>query len=149
MLWQYRTVLFEFTKDGLLGDRYVDDEEMESTLNTLGRQAWEVVSVSLLQDGLLAILKRPLDEQLPPDPMPVRGRERVEIAPELCPDEPAFTNSIKPTIHSDLSPVALRNPVVDESETSDPFPPRRTFERPLRTRKETEDDDFIGGIRIA
>ena len=26
MLWKYRTILFELTKDGLLGDRYVDDE---------------------------------------------------------------------------------------------------------------------------
>ena len=60
MLWQYRTVLFEFTKDGILGDRYVDDEEMEKTLNQLGRQSWELVNVSLLQDGLLAILKRPV-----------------------------------------------------------------------------------------
>ena len=29
MLWEYKTMLFEFTKDGLLRDRYVDDEEME------------------------------------------------------------------------------------------------------------------------
>ena len=44
MLWQYRTILFEFTKDGLLGDKYVDDEEMENTLNQLGGQAWELVT---------------------------------------------------------------------------------------------------------
>ena len=62
MLWQYRTNLFEFTKDGLLGDKYVDDEEMEKTLNELGGQEWELVSVSLLQDGLLVFLKRPMLE---------------------------------------------------------------------------------------
>ncbi len=57
MAWQYRTILFEFTKDGLLGDKYVDDEEVEKTLNELGAQGWELVNVVLLQDGLLAFLK--------------------------------------------------------------------------------------------
>ena len=60
MLWKYRTILFELTKDGLLGDRYVDDEEMEKTLNEMGALGWELVNVTLLQDGLLAILKRPV-----------------------------------------------------------------------------------------
>ena len=59
MIWEYKTVLFEFSKDGLLSDRYVDDEEMERLLNQLGQQGWDLVSVSLLQDGLLAFLKRP------------------------------------------------------------------------------------------
>ena len=45
MLWKYRTILFEFTKDGLLGDRYVDDEEMERSLNELGALGWELVNV--------------------------------------------------------------------------------------------------------
>ena len=62
MLWQYRTMLFEFTKDGLLGDKYVDDEEMEKTLNQLGGKGWELVSVTLLQDGVLAFLKKPVQE---------------------------------------------------------------------------------------
>lgn len=57
MAWRYRTILFEFTKDGLLGDKYVDDEEVEKTLNELGAQCWELVNVVLLQDGLLAFLK--------------------------------------------------------------------------------------------
>ena len=62
MQWEYKTMLFEFTKDGLLRDRYVDDEEMEENLNQLGRQGWELVNVSLLQDGLFAFLKRPVAE---------------------------------------------------------------------------------------
>lgn len=59
MIWEYKTVLFEFSKDGLLSNRYVDDEELERNLNQLGQQGWELVSVALLQDGLLAFLKRP------------------------------------------------------------------------------------------
>ncbi|HFQ89738.1 MAG TPA: DUF4177 domain-containing protein [Desulfobulbus sp.] len=62
MRWQYRTILFEFQKDGLLGDRYLDDEEIDKTLNRQGRNGWELVNVALLQEGLLAFLKRPAGE---------------------------------------------------------------------------------------
>lgn len=58
MIWQYRTIIFEFAKDGLLGERYVDDEEMENTLNEQGGMGWELVSAVMVQDGVLAVLKR-------------------------------------------------------------------------------------------
>jgi hypothetical protein len=58
--WQYRTILFEFRKDGLLGDKYIDDEEVESLLNEQGTTGWELVNVSTIQEGLLAFCKRPL-----------------------------------------------------------------------------------------
>ena len=59
MMWQYRTIIFEFAKDGLLGERYIDDEEMENTLNEQGSMGWELVSAVMVQDGVLAVLKRP------------------------------------------------------------------------------------------
>lgn len=59
MRWQYRTVVFEFQKDGLLGDRFIDDEEVENTLNEQGRAGWELVSATMVQEGLLTLLKRP------------------------------------------------------------------------------------------
>ncbi|WP_028585521.1 hypothetical protein [Desulfogranum mediterraneum] len=58
MIWQYRTIVFEFAKDGLLGDRYLDDESMEKTLNEQGGMGWELVNVVMIQEGLLAVLKR-------------------------------------------------------------------------------------------
>ena len=57
--WHYRTILFEFQKDGLLGDRYIDDDEMENVLNEHGEKGWELVSVTPVQEGLLSFLKRP------------------------------------------------------------------------------------------
>ncbi|NLX18276.1 MAG: DUF4177 domain-containing protein [Desulfobulbus sp.] len=63
MLWQYQTVLFEFTKDGLLGDKYVDDEEIEKALNQLGGRGWELVNVTLLKDGVLVFLKKPVHQE--------------------------------------------------------------------------------------
>ncbi len=59
MQWQYRTILFEFRKDGLLGDKYIDDEEVETLLNEQGTMGWELVNVSAIQEGLLAFCKRP------------------------------------------------------------------------------------------
>ncbi len=59
MTYRYRTIVFEFAKDGILGERYIDDEEMEKTLNSQGRLGWELVSVVMIQDGVLAVLKRP------------------------------------------------------------------------------------------
>jgi len=56
--WQYRTILFEYQKDGLLGDKYVDDEEVEKVLNELGEEGWELVSVTAVQEGLLTFFKR-------------------------------------------------------------------------------------------
>ncbi|MHB8808810.1 MAG: DUF4177 domain-containing protein [Desulfobulbaceae bacterium] len=58
MNWQYQTILFEFQKDGLLGDKYVDDEEMDKILNEQGEQGWELVSVTAVQEGLLTFFKR-------------------------------------------------------------------------------------------
>lgn len=62
MLWQYRTIIFEFAKDGLLGEKYINDEEMENTLNEQGLMGWEVVSVVMVQEGVLAVLKRPVSQ---------------------------------------------------------------------------------------
>jgi hypothetical protein len=58
VIWQYRTILFEFQKDGLLGDKYVDDEEVEKVLNEQGEQGWELVGVTAVQEGLLTFFKR-------------------------------------------------------------------------------------------
>jgi hypothetical protein len=58
MQWQYRTILFEFQKDGLLGDKYIDDEEVEILLNEQGAGGWELVNVTMIQEGLLAFCKR-------------------------------------------------------------------------------------------
>ena len=58
MQWQYRTILFEFQKDGLLGDKYIDDEEVEILLNEQGARGWELVNVTMIQEGLLAFCKR-------------------------------------------------------------------------------------------
>jgi hypothetical protein len=56
--WQYRTILFEFRKDGLLGDRYIDDDEKHKVLKEQGQKGWELVSVTPVQEGLLSFFKK-------------------------------------------------------------------------------------------
>ena len=59
MRWRYRTILFEFHKDRVFGDKYIDDEEVEKTLNEQGAQGWELVNVTSIREGLLAFCKKP------------------------------------------------------------------------------------------
>ena len=133
MLWQYRTNLFEFTKDGLLGDKYVDDEEMEKTLNELGRQEWEMVSVSLLQDGLLVFLKRPAPEDAEfdveqprfaePEPPPV-----IEPRPAVFLQESITASQIEPEEREDIRDFDLQR---------------------KNTRRSKDEMDFVGDIKIS
>ena len=77
--WQYRTIVFEFQKDGLLGDRFIDDEEVEKTLNEQGGDGWELVSATMIQDGLLTLLKRLApDTDVPVAITPAPDRESVQ-----------------------------------------------------------------------
>lgn len=138
MLWQYRTILFEFTKDGLLGDKYVDDEEMEKTLNQLGGQAWELVNVTLLQDGVLAFLKKPARQEMVieepaaaapavPSPPIIKPRPAV-AAPQVKTVEPAY----EPEPEPEFEPESIR-----------------AFERQRKTVGRNDEPDFIGGIKIS
>lgn len=132
MQWQYRTMLFEFTKDGLLGDKYVDEEEMEKTLNQWGGRGWELINVLLLQDGVLAFLKKGAQrEQVAEEP------ETVVAPPPQPPIKPRTTVEAPPKFvipGSAIEPEPVPIPVAER-------------QRPAPTRN--DDTDFIGGIRIS
>nr|WP_321468297.1 DUF4177 domain-containing protein [uncultured Desulfobulbus sp.] len=150
MVWQYRTILFEFTKDGLLGDRYVDDEEMEKTLNLMGQECWELVDVSLLQDGLLAFLKKPVAEK--GRTTGPRMEEEVEFPQTQHPVVPQKreASALEQETRSPLNrpPISNRPSTVAEPFQEEEPMPRKSFDRAGRTRREQEDNDFVGGIRI-
>ncbi len=93
--WQYRTIVFEFQKDGLLGDRFIDDEGVENTLNEQGRNGWELVSATMIQDGLLTLLKRPaagadMDRAV----APVQENASVEQAPSSTASQQKATSAV-------------------------------------------------------
>jgi hypothetical protein len=56
--WQYRAVVVEFQKGGLLGDKYIDEEDVETALNEEGRSGWELTTATMIPDGLLLCLRR-------------------------------------------------------------------------------------------
>ena len=159
MLWKYRTILFEFTKDGLLGDRYVDDEEMEKTLNEMGALGWELVNVTLLQDGLLAILKRPVGADTVAVGPAVRAAAVAEPVDEAMvePDEeveeveeapimvtPFLRERPRPTTPAFRQPVSAM-----EMDDEDELPPLRGLEQQRQGGRERREPDFFDDIRIS
>jgi len=60
MRWSYKTVHFGLKKDGLLGSAFLDEAEIEVSLNEYGHAGWELVSCMEVSDGLIAVFKQPL-----------------------------------------------------------------------------------------
>ena len=60
MRWSYKTVHFEMKKEGLLGSAFLDESEIELSLNEYGKAGWELVSMLETLDGLIAVFKQPL-----------------------------------------------------------------------------------------
>lgn len=81
MNWQYKTLLFGMKKESLLGGAYLDEVELEETLNQHGADGWELVSLVDVRDGLMAVLKKGLKPQLS---RPAgSAAEQGEVKPEL------------------------------------------------------------------
>lgn len=60
MRWCYKTVHFDLKKEGFLGSAFLDEAEVEQSLNEYGQSGWELVSIVETQDGLIAFFKQPL-----------------------------------------------------------------------------------------
>ena len=65
MRWSYKTVHFSLKKDGLLGNAFLDEAEIEVTLNDYGKSGWELVSFMEVNDGLIAVFKQPFGHGIP------------------------------------------------------------------------------------
>ncbi len=65
MHWSYKTVHFSMKKDGLLGGAFLDESEIESTLNDYGKAGWELISFTEVSDGLIAVFKQPFSRGIP------------------------------------------------------------------------------------
>ena len=60
MRWSYKTVHYELKKEGLLGSAFLDESEVEVSLNEYGRAGWELISMLETMNGVIAIFKQPL-----------------------------------------------------------------------------------------
>ena len=65
MRWSYKTVHYELKKEGLLGSAFLDESEIEFSLNEYGRAGWELVSTLETMDGVIAVFKQPLSTDSP------------------------------------------------------------------------------------
>ena len=84
MRWSYKTVRYELKKDGLLGSAFLDEAEVEESLNEYGKAGWELVSVLETLDGVIAIFKQALGIEIPAMPSP-QGAVAVDAAPQMKP----------------------------------------------------------------
>ncbi len=129
MQWQYRTLLFEFQKDGLLGDKYIDDEAVEELLNKQGARGWELVNVAMIQEGLLAFCKRAVDSDV--------SQQHQHVAP------PQDAMPVSATSQDEPEPVSMA--MLQQEE-------REHIEQLEITRRKTMEkisSDSVGGIKIS
>ena len=65
MRWSYKTEHFSLKKEGLLGTAFLDEDEIEISLNEFGKAGWELVSFMEVNDGIIAVFKQPFAQGLP------------------------------------------------------------------------------------
>lgn len=118
MRWCYKTVHYDLKKEGFLGSSFLDEAEVEQSLNEYGQSGWELISVTETQDGLIAIFKQPLDPIAEPVTL---GR----------------------AIHEDELYEELDHEITEEDLVEEESPPEPEEERSSRN----SDDDFYS-IRI-
>lgn len=88
--WCYKTVHYELKKEGFLGAAFLDESEVEQSLNEYGQAGWELVSITETQDGLIAVFKQPLDpvaQSQPQEVSPHTEVERKSPKPELIEED--------------------------------------------------------------
>ncbi|MEN8189789.1 MAG: DUF4177 domain-containing protein [Thermodesulfobacteriota bacterium] len=102
MRWSYKNVHYGLKKEGLLGSGFLDEAEVEQSLNEYGRAGWELVSLIEIHDGLLAIFKQPLGE-ISSRPEPVQKAVPapvVKVEEQIVePEAKARESSSRPVIH--------------------------------------------------
>jgi len=129
MRWSYKTEHFSLKKDGLLGSSFLDEEEIELSLNEYGKSGWELVSFMEVNDGLIAVFKQPFGHGLP-------GPEE-----DVGQDEDDVT--VKPVVGTSPVPESVVKPSVGNVQ-----PDKDVAEKEGKNPKDTDDGD-VGAIRIA
>lgn len=83
MRWSYKTVHYEMKKEGLLGSAFLDESEIELSLNEYGKAGWELVSMLETLDGLIAVFKQPLSLDSRSVPHTNEEPEQQAVMPKL------------------------------------------------------------------
>jgi hypothetical protein len=83
MRWSYKTIHYELKKEGLLGSAFLDEPEIELSLNQYGKAGWELVSLLETMDGLIAVFKQPLDLDIRTVSPPESTAEKISRSPKV------------------------------------------------------------------
>ncbi|GAB6193794.1 DUF4177 domain-containing protein [Desulfocastanea catecholica] len=83
MRWSYKTIHYALKKEGLLGSAFLDEPEIELSLNQYGKAGWELVSLLETMDGLIAVFKQPLDLDIRTVSPPESPAERISRSPKV------------------------------------------------------------------
>lgn len=141
MRWSYKTVHYDLKKEGLLGGTFIDESEIELSLNEYGKAGWELVSILETQEGLLAVFKQLI--AIGHQGGGAEGgveRSRMVVRPERQQDrrfaeEPEEPENVKSNrVREEVVPVEDYEIVVEENNA--------------KKRQEGESEDDIGTIRI-
>lgn len=121
MRWSYKTVHYELKKDGLLGSTFLDESEIEISLNEYGKAGWELVSLLETLDGLTAVFKQPLSletESFTPAPATaVPPRSDMKEQEKAHAETVAFDDELQEEVDIDLGKVEEEEPAL---ATGDP-----------------------------
>ena len=113
MRWAYKTIHYGLKKDGLLGGSFLDEEEVEESLNDYGNSGWELISLLEVRDGVIAVFKKPVD--VTEVDVPIMQNEAVpEPDPEL-----AEKKEVEQSVKKDEKPVIKRTVMMDDTPKPD------------------------------
>jgi Domain of unknown function (DUF4177) len=144
MRWSYKTVHYDLKKEGLLGGTFIDESEIELSLNEYGKAGWELVSILETQEGLLAVFKQLIaighqsgeaEEGIVRSRMVVRPERQQDHRFAEEPEQPEEPEKVKVgRVREEVVPVEEYEIVVEETQA--------------KKRQEGESQDDIGTIRI-
>lgn len=137
MRWSYKTVHYELKKEGLLGSTFLDESEVELSLNEYGKSGWELVSLLETMDGIVAVFKQPLSLESSTLHQEDSNKETFSISRE----EEQITN--EPLSTSDDSTYNDEVVVVEDFDLIDDEEPQ-----PEKEKKNSVEDVDIGSIVI-
>lgn len=161
MRWSYKTVHFELKKDGLLGGAFLDDAEIEETLNEYGQGGWELVSMFETRDGVIAAFKQPLDldfsRSYPPHMVEkstagiLTEKTLVEEDPDIMPDTSVYDlpeQDEERELDLPHEPEAIYEKEYEEDEEYEEVESGNNEGESLTEDDREEQEDGIGSIRI-
>jgi hypothetical protein len=140
MRWGYKTVQYGLKKEGLLGGSFLDEAEVEQSLNEFGQAGWELVSLFGMDDGLMAVFKQPLDVMTSVEPAKVIAGQAEMVTAAAAP-EPITEKPVAPprfSLNRQAAP-DVELPVARKIGRREPA---------MSVIEEEEQEEGVGSIRI-